>query len=398
MADGTTELPPLPLPEGITSFYVPTSELTYHVLSAGSPTNPLILLQHGFPELAFSWRKVMLPIAAAGFHVVAYDQRGYGRTTGWDTSSYSGVNLYTFQVSRIVADAVRLVTALGHKEVECIVGHDFGSVSAAACALMRGDMFKRVVLMSHPFTLLPHHPPVQRSRSPIRPPLSEDLSVTLSRGLAELPRPVKHYRLYYAEASANDEMAYPTGASLHEFLRGYFYLKSADWEGNASIGPLKSRKPSDLATMPPYYIMPLEYGMRATVTEAMAKLDKEEVLRNMASWLSESEIAVYTAEFGRTGFQGGLNWYRVSASPELLRELDAYAGKKIKVPCCFIAGERDWGRLQSPGAVDEMVTGKSCEQFRGQKIIKGAGHWVMQENSEQVVKGILAFVEGESIK
>ncbi len=65
----STELPPLPLPAGITSFYIPTPELTYHVLSAGSPTNPLILLQHGFPELAFSWRKVMLPLAAAGFHV-----------------------------------------------------------------------------------------------------------------------------------------------------------------------------------------------------------------------------------------------------------------------------------------------------------------------------------------
>ena len=71
------ELPRLPLEEGITSFYIPTAELTYHVLSTGSPTNPLILLQHGFPELAFSWRKVMLPLAAAGFHVRLFHWKSF---------------------------------------------------------------------------------------------------------------------------------------------------------------------------------------------------------------------------------------------------------------------------------------------------------------------------------
>ncbi len=142
----TRPYPPLPLPEGITENYVGTDDLTYHVLEAGydaSRTKPLILLLHGFPELAFSWRKVMLPIAVDKYHVVAYDQRGYGRTTGWDTRSFSDVDLRTFAFSTLVTDAVRLVYALGYTEVECIIGHDFGSLAASLCAMMRGDIFKR---------------------------------------------------------------------------------------------------------------------------------------------------------------------------------------------------------------------------------------------------------------
>jgi pimeloyl-ACP methyl ester carboxylesterase len=130
----------------------------------------------------------------------------------------------------------------------------------------------------------------------------------------------------------------------------------------------------------------------------MEKLDQEEVARNLARWLPESDIAVYTAEFGRTGFQGGLNRYRVGTSPELAREADTLAGKKLEVPCCFVVGDRDWARFQTPGAVDEMVTGKSCEQFRGVKFVKGAGHWVMQEQPKEVVNEILAFLKGEHVK
>ncbi len=143
-------LPPLPLPEGITSDYMETSDLTYHILEAGRPSKdekkPPVLLLHGFPELAFSWRHVMVQIAKAGYHVVAYDQRGYGRTTGWDNRPYDMVDLNTFRISAVVADALRLVTALGYKEVECVIGHDFGAAVASACALTRPDVFKRCVL------------------------------------------------------------------------------------------------------------------------------------------------------------------------------------------------------------------------------------------------------------
>jgi pimeloyl-ACP methyl ester carboxylesterase len=135
----------MPLPTGIAEQYIETDDLTYHVLEAGydaSRKKPLILLLHGFPELAFSWRKVMLPLSD-NFHLVAYDQRGYGRTTGWDTRPFSGVDLRNFAFSRLVTDAVRLVYALGYKKVKCVIGHDFGSLVASLCALMRGDIFER---------------------------------------------------------------------------------------------------------------------------------------------------------------------------------------------------------------------------------------------------------------
>jgi pimeloyl-ACP methyl ester carboxylesterase len=142
-----TALTPLPLHEEIREEYIVTDDLTYHVLQAGEKDPDkrlrLVLLLHGFPELAFSWRKVMVPIARAGHHVIAFDQRGYGRTTGWDTRSFSHVDLNTFAFSRLVTDAVRLVFALGYTEVECVIGHDFGALVASLCALMRPDMFKR---------------------------------------------------------------------------------------------------------------------------------------------------------------------------------------------------------------------------------------------------------------
>jgi len=141
-----SSLPPLPLPAGIFSSYVETPDLTYHILEAGfspSPPKPLILLLHGFPELAYSWRKIMPSLASAGHYVVAYDQRGYGRTSGWDTRPFSDVALDSFRFTSIVADAVRLVYALGYTEVKCIIGHDFGAVGASLCALIRPDVFKR---------------------------------------------------------------------------------------------------------------------------------------------------------------------------------------------------------------------------------------------------------------
>lgn len=135
-------LPPLPLPATIKESYIPSHDLKYHVLSAGNPKHPLILCLHGFPELAFSWRKIMPAIADQGYHVVAYDQRGYGRTTGWDTREFSSVDLNTFAFTRLVRDAIILVHALGYKEVTCVIGHDFGAVAASMCALMRPDFFK----------------------------------------------------------------------------------------------------------------------------------------------------------------------------------------------------------------------------------------------------------------
>ena len=152
---GTGNLPPYgnsTLPAGVRSRVVKNvNGLAIHVLEAGFETNgrPLILLLHGFPELAYSWRKIMGPLAAAGYHVVAPDQRGYGRTTGWD-GAYDG-DLDSFRLPNLVRDALGLVSALGYRSVAAVVGHDFGSPVAAYCALIRPDVFRSVALMSAPF-------------------------------------------------------------------------------------------------------------------------------------------------------------------------------------------------------------------------------------------------------
>jgi pimeloyl-ACP methyl ester carboxylesterase len=140
------------LPPGIRSRTVENvNGLTVHLLEAGyeAPGRPALLLLHGFPELAYSWRKVMLPLAAAGYHVIAPDMRGYGRTTGWDGAYDADPD--PFRMLNMVRDAMALVRALGHREVAAVVGHDAGSPVAAWCALARPDLFRSVAMMSAPF-------------------------------------------------------------------------------------------------------------------------------------------------------------------------------------------------------------------------------------------------------
>src|SRR5665647_2079223 len=152
-------LPAIPLPPGIRSRFVEDiNGLRMHVLEAGFETSGrrCVLLLHGFPELAYSWRKVMPQLAAAGYHVIAPDQRGYGRTTGWD-ADYDG-DLAPFRLLNLVRDALGLVAAFGYRHVAAVVGHDFGSSVAAWCALVRPDVFRAVALMSAPFSGPPSLP------------------------------------------------------------------------------------------------------------------------------------------------------------------------------------------------------------------------------------------------
>ena len=157
-----TALTPLPqgvLPPGVRSRFVDgVNGLRMHILEAGfeGGPRPMLLLLHGFPELAYSWRKVMGPLADAGFHVVAPDQRGYGRTTGWDPD-YDG-DLQSFRLLHIATDALALLFALGARTVCAVIGHDFGSLAAARCALARPDVFQAVALMSAPFAATPSLP------------------------------------------------------------------------------------------------------------------------------------------------------------------------------------------------------------------------------------------------
>src|SRR6478672_9481141 len=161
-----------------------------HVLEAGEAGRPCILLLHGFPELAYSWRKILLPLAAAGFHAVAPDQRGYGRTAGWD-DAYDG-DLDSFRLPNLVRDALGLVSALGYRSVAAVIGHDFGSIVTAYCAVIRPDVFRSVVLMSAPFAGPPPVPfnTAEEAAQPVASTPSRD---QVFEDLAKLDPPRKHY-------------------------------------------------------------------------------------------------------------------------------------------------------------------------------------------------------------
>ena len=363
------------LPAGIRARFVRgINGLDMHLLEAGheSGDRPCVLLLHGFPELAYSWRKVMLPLAQAGYHVVAPDQRGYGRTTGGD-GSY-GADLEAYRMLNLARDALGLVFALGYSSVAAVVGHDFGSPVAAHCALIRPDVFRAVVLMSAPFG---GTPALSTDNTP---------APDIHAALAALARPRKHYQWYYSTPEANGDMLdCPQG--VHDFLRAYYHHKSADWAGNKPY-PLSAWTAEELAKMPTYYIMELAQNMAET--EA-AEMPDAETVRN-CTWLSEDELAVYTGEFSRTGFQGGLNWYRARTSGRFGADLEIFSGRTIDVPSSFIAGASDWGFHQLPGALEAMAN-NVCTRMDGPHLLPGAGHWVQQEQSEAVSALLVSFLE-----
>ena len=359
--------------------------LTMHVLEAGfeGRRRPCVLLLHGFPELAYSWRKVMLPIASAGFHVLAPDQRGYGRTTGWD-GDYDG-DVGSFRILNIVRDALGLVCALGYRSVAAVVGHDFGSPVAAYCSLIRPDVFRSVVLMSAPFAGPPALPFDTAANGRKGGPSESSPVSSIHDELAALHRPRKHYQWYYSTREADGNMRdCPQG--VHGFLRDYHHHKSADWKQNRPF-PLEAWTADELAKLPTYYIMELEDGMAQTV----ARETPSETEIAACSWLRDDELRIYSTEFTRTGFQGGLQWYRCQTDSTYAAELQILSGRTIDVPSCFISGQSDWGVYQRPGDFERMQT-HACTQMLGCHLVDGAGHWVQQEQPEEVSKLLTQFL------
>ena len=380
---------------GIRSRFVAgVNGLTTHMLEAGyqSPGRPAILLLHGFPELAYSWRKVMVPLAEAGYHVIAPDQRGYGRTTGW-TAEYDG-DLTSFRLLNYVKDALALVNALGYSAVDAVFGHDFGSPVAAYCALVRPDVFQKVALMSAPFGGPPALPfntaetaPAPSDTSSGAPTqLHAALSSTdLHDALAALARPRKHYQWYYSTRPANDDMT-QCAQGVHDFLRAYYHQKSADWATNTPY-KLAAWAAGELEKMPTYYIMDLDHNMAETVAAEMPSA--AEIATN--TWLPDSDLAVYAGEYARNGFQGGLQSYRCGTNRAHTAPLALFSGRAIDVPSIFIAGKSDWGTFQKPGDFERMQ-GTACTDMRAVHLIDGAGHWVQQEQPEETARILLDFL------
>lgn len=364
------------LPQGIRSRNIDNGNgINMHVLEAGFEVQgrPCVVLLHGFPELAYSWRKIMVPLAEAGFHVIAPDQRGYGLTTGWD-SDYDG-DLAPFRFVNLVTDILGLLTALEISKVHCVIGHDFGSPVASYCALIRPDVFKSVVMMSAPFagstSLL-----FGSNAAP-----SEDIHAEL----AKQTRPRKHYQWYYSAREANANMHHPS-QGLHAFLRAYYHHKSADWTGNKPY-PLSGWTAKAAAEMPTYYIMDKDAGMAETVAAEMPP--PQHIAAN--TWLPDGELEVYSQLYGVTGFQGGFQWYRCVTSGLNAADLKVFAGRTIDQPSLFIAGLQDWGVYQKPGDFENMQN-QACSNFQGYHLIDGAGHWVQQEQPAQVLTYLLPFL------
>jgi pimeloyl-ACP methyl ester carboxylesterase len=381
----TTSLPEVPLPAAIRSRYVENvNGLRMHVLEAGFETRgrPCVLLLHGFPELAFSWRKVMPALAEAGYHVIAPDQRGYGRTTGWD-ASFDG-DLHSFRLLNLVRDALGLLSAFGYRSVDAVVGHDFGSSVAAWCALLRPDVFRSVALMSAPFAGPPPLP-FDTAEAPLRPKREDPVH----RELAALPRPRKHYQWYYSTRAADADM-HRAPQGVHDFLRAYYHHKSANWKDNKPY-PLQSWSAGELAKLPTYYVMDLGKTMVETVAKEMPPAQAIAANR----WLPDHELAFYSGEYARTGFQGALQWYRCGTSGQFIPELQTWSGRTIDVPSCFISGKQDWGTYQRPG-VFEAMQATVCTQMIGCHLIEGAGHWVQQEQPAEVSRLLLAFLRQAS--
>jgi pimeloyl-ACP methyl ester carboxylesterase len=171
---------------------------------------------------------------------------------------------------------------------------------------------------------------------------------------------------------------------LHAFLRAYYHVKSADWKQN-DPHPLLARTAAEWARLPRYYVMDLDKGMAEQVVSDMPT--DAEIAANR--WLPEADLRVYVEEYGRTGFQGGLNGYRGSPGDV---DLQLFAGKTIDVPSTFMGGKSDWGVYQTPGALERLEKTLTTK-YQGTQLVNGAGHWVQQEQPDALSRLLIDFLK-----
>jgi pimeloyl-ACP methyl ester carboxylesterase len=381
------------LPAGVRARLVPNvNGLTVNMLEAGfeTPGRPLVLMLHGFPNLAYSWRKVMPALAAAGYYVVAPDCRGFGRTTGWDDSW--DADPLPFLAVNMVRDQIALVLALGYRSTAMMVGHDQGSLMAALGALIRPDMFPRLTLIGGGFGGPPSFPFNTANGAPVQS--AEFTNAELDAEYAKLNPPRKGYQDYWASPEADNDMKHvPQG--MTDFFRAFYYMKSADFPGNQNLQPLHpvhtaKEAAEQNAQMPEYYVMRRGWSMPATVAAAMP----DAAYIKACKWLTEAECEVYGFEYTRSGWTGALQEYRRrrnnAYAPTVAEQL-TFSGRTIDVPAQVIAAKEDWGANRTIGG--PMNIGKTgYTQFKGVHMVEGAGHWAHEEQPEQVSRLLIGFL------
>ncbi|HTF73647.1 MAG TPA: alpha/beta hydrolase [Bradyrhizobium sp.] len=304
---------------------------------------PLVLLCHGFPESWYSWRHQIEALAAAGFRAVAPDMRGYGKS-----DAPEAIDQYT--IFHLVGDLVGLLDAL-EAPTAVIVGHDWGASIAWQAARLRPDRFRAVVALSVPF----------RPRGPVRP-----TSVMPQTADAQF------YQLYFQNPGvAEAELERDPRATVRNMLYG------ASGDGAAARAAAASSGAS-----PNLGMVPKGGGfLRGSGAPA-----------TLPAWLSEADIDFYAGEFKRSGFRGGLNYYRnIDRNWELTA---AFADVKVTVPALYVAGDRDMV-VSFPGT-DQLLA--NLKQFvpalRNIQMLPGCGHWTQQERPGEVSAAIIDFVRG----
>ena len=298
---------------------------------AGQGTGPLVLFCHGWPESWYSWKHQLAAVAAAGYRAVAPDMRGYGGTD-------APANIDQYTLLHLVGDMVDLVKVLGETQA-VIVGHDWGAPVAWTAALLRPDLFRAVVGMS-----VPYAPPSR----------SEPLGALEKLGITTF-----YMQYFQTPGVAEAELEQDVEASL----RRIYFSGSGDRPGHITFGVLPPGKGVLAGTVDP---------------------------ETLPAWLAPEDIAYYAGEFKRSGFRGGLNWYRnLTRSWELL---GAWRGCAIHQPSMFIAGARD-DVLKFPNSRAQIEHyARTLPGLRGCHILDGAGHWIQRERLEEVNRLLLGFL------
>jgi pimeloyl-ACP methyl ester carboxylesterase len=312
----------------VTHRTVAANGIDVHIAEQGR--GPLVLLLHGFPELWYSWRHQLPALAAAGFHAVAPDLRGYGRT-----DAPQPVEAYSMR--NMTADAAGILDALG-VETAVVAGHDWGAPIAWHCALMYPERFSAVVALSVPYTPRASSPPLQ----------------ALKRVFADR----FFYILYFQEPGrAESELEADVRRSMLTILY--------DWSGDAPEGAAVAPKPKDARLF-----------------------DDALEPERLPSWLSETDLDYYVSEFERTGFRGGLNRYRNMDRD--WQDLPHLAGAVVQQPALFVVGERDpvLGFMRT----DAMKT--HVPNLRKTVVVPGCGHWTQQERPAEVNRELIEFLQG----
>jgi pimeloyl-ACP methyl ester carboxylesterase len=323
---------------GPTHRTVETNGIRMHVAEQGE--GPLVVLCHGFPESWYSWRHQLAALAAAGFHAVAPDMRGYGRT-----DRPEAIDQYT--LLHLVGDMVGLLDALG-AETAIIGGHDWGAPVAWHAALLRPDRFRGVIGLSVPY--LP--------RGQVHP----------TRAVPEAEDAL-FYQRYFQDPGVAE-------ANLERDVRLTVKLSLFNGSGDA---PLPDAAPAAEGHV---LMIPRDRGFVPT------GIDAETI--PLPPWLTEADVEVYAGEFARTGFRGGLNWYRnIDRNWDLLAPFD---GARVTVPALFIAGDRDVVlAFRGVSAVLSNLPA-AVPRLRETVILPGCGHWTQQERPEAVSAAMIGFL------